>query len=240
MSLRECYDGAKGLVAEVDTFEVVNEVDRYRELWRPDEVSVILLAESHVRTSLEDFAHQWSYGNDSVHHGNYVRFVYCLANGERNLVNTPSNRGTWQFWKILFSCLNPVLGNKDFAPILKSSTPDFTQRIKNKIQLLSSLKKAGIWLMDASIVGVNGLDTTTKDRILRYCWKRYTGPRMENLEPLSKHLIVIGAGVGQTLKDEIERLGIEYTVIPQPQAHLAGGYSEYYQRCFEICSRFRN
>ncbi len=147
MSFEECYQGITDLRPRVlDTFEIVKEVERYREFWRPPKVRVVLLAESHVNTSHEDFVHYWSYGADPEYQGNFVRFVYCLANGESNLVNIPSNKGMWQFWKILFSCLNEVSGNADFAPILKGSTSDFDRRMQNKIRLLLKLQEAGIWL----------------------------------------------------------------------------------------------
>ncbi len=240
MRLRECYDGINGLnAAYLDTFEVVEEVERYRQLWRPDRVRVILLAESHVHTSEDDFAHYWSFGTDSVFQGNFVRFVYCLANGERYLVNIPSNKGTWQFWKILFSCMNRVSGNIDFAPILKTFTPDSGRRIRNKIQLLQNLKEAGIWLVDASIIGINELDQSSKARVLQHCWQSHVGPTINSLDPRPKHIIVIGSGVEKAVADKLHELSFNYDVIPQPQARLKNGYSRYYQKCFELCSRVR-
>src|SRR5438105_4344580 len=116
MSLEQCYQQIRDLDSNIDSFNVIREVERYRQFWKPDQVRVILLAESHVRTSLEDFAYRWSYNTDKHYQGNFVRFVYCLANGERDLVPIASNKGTWQFWKILFSCITKVYGNKDFSP----------------------------------------------------------------------------------------------------------------------------
>src|SRR3989442_3457557 len=147
MSLEQCYNEIQGLASNFDSFNVVREVERYRQLWKPDKVRVILLAESHVRTSQEDFAHQWSYPRPNpAYGGNFVRFVYCLANGERDLVPMASNKGTWQFWKILFSCINKVSGNGEFSPILKGTSQDFDLRMRNKIQLLQDLREDGIWL----------------------------------------------------------------------------------------------
>ncbi len=96
MSLKECYARVRGLAHNLDELDVVEEVERYRTFWKPDRVRVLLLAESHVRTNHGDFAHRWSYGKDPVYEGNFVRFVYCFAYGERSLVNIPSNKGTWQ------------------------------------------------------------------------------------------------------------------------------------------------
>lgn len=240
MSLSECYDGVRSLFASeaLDSFEVVKEVARYRDIWKPEEVRVVLLAESHVHTEPSDFALRWSYKAGRLYEGNYVRFVYCLANGERCLVDIPSNRGTWQYWKLLYSCLNPISDDTD-PPILRRCTPDFDQRMGEKISLLSSLREAGIWLVDASIVGIAGEEAATKATVLRHCWKNYAGPKLRSLDPQPKHIIVIGSGVEKTLRSEIQHLGIDHSLIMQPNARLHGGYSEYYRRCFEICSKFR-
>src|SRR5947208_15221372 len=121
MSVAESYRRTKDLVPTPDPLEVVEAVEGYRNFWKPERVAVVLLAESHVHTSHEDFAHKWSFVKDAAYEGNFVRFVYCLAYGERKLADMPSNRGTWKFWRILYSCLNPVTKNKDFDPILKRS-----------------------------------------------------------------------------------------------------------------------
>ena len=94
--------------------------------------------------------------------------------------------------------------------------------------------------MDASVVGINGLEPTIKAKVLQHCWKNYVGPRLEGLDPSPRHIIVIGAGVERTLRDQIDGLGIEHSMILQPQAHLVGGYSQYYEKCFETCSKFRD
>lgn len=240
MDLRLSYHEIKRVAPyqALDSFEVVEEVERYRNLWKPQKPRILLLGESHVHTRDQDFAHRWSYPEEGTYQGNLVRFVYCLANGERDLVNIPTNRGTWQYWKILSSCLSGVSG---FPTILKHSTPDFKRRIKNKIRLLKSLKESGIWLMDASIVGINGTSEPTKTNVLLQSWKNYTGPTVKSLSPTLKHIIVIGAGVERTIRNEIERLGIRHSVIPQPNARLTGGYpSKHYETCFEICSKLLN
>ena len=239
-SLKECYEKVTGLAHNLDELDVVEEVERYRTFWKPDTVRVLLLAESHVRTNHGDFAHRWSYGKDPVYEGNFVRFVYCLANGETSLVNIPSNKGTWQFWKILFSCLHPVSENLEFGPILRSFTRDPGKRMENKIRLLRDLKAQGVWLVDASIVGINGLAMSTKSRILRLCWESYTGPMLKRLDPKPDRILVIGTGVKKALLNELSELAIERTEIPQPQARIEGGYWRYYQECFEACSKHLN
>jgi hypothetical protein len=241
VNLSECYNGLKklNLDLDIDSSEIVEEVSRMRELWKPRRVRVVLLAESHAHTRKEDFVTPWRV-RDTSYGGKYVRFVYCLANGERELVpSVHQNKGTSQFWKIFYSCLHRVSDNRDFAPILHSTPSD--QRIANKIDLLSSLKEAGIWLTDVSIVGINHLkEVRARKAILKHCWQ-FTGPMLESLDPPPKHVIVIGKLVEKTLKEDIVSLDPHYTPLPQPQAHLpAPGYFPFYKTYHEICSRFKN
>jgi len=179
------------------------------------------------------------YNADRDYQGNFVRFVYCLANGERDLVPIASNKGTWQFWKILFSCVNEVSGTGDFSPILKGTTQGFDTRMRNKIHLLQDLKEAGIWLLDASIAGINGLDWQTKTRVMEQCWQSYIGPVITSLSPRPKLVVVIGAGVERILGSKLQHLSLDNRMIPQPQARLEGGYFEYYRKCFDFCSKAR-
>lgn len=233
-NLKQCYDTIKGTVDSADPLEVVEEVEKYRSLWRPETVKVVLLAESHVNTSKEDFL-DWSYGKNPTYSGRLVRFVYCLGYGE-NLVKISSNPGTSQFWKILYSCVNDVSNGQGFAPILKSMTRDMDQRLQNKIDLLMKLKRVGIWLVDASIIGINKQLPEVKKRVLLGSWDGYTGPLLKELRP--KHIIVIGKGVEKTLGSRIGELAIPYSVIPQPQGWRKPGYNRFYKECFESCSKY--
>ena len=40
---------------QVDSLEVVKQVEEYRQFWKPDEINVLLLAESHVYTDEQDY-----------------------------------------------------------------------------------------------------------------------------------------------------------------------------------------
>jgi hypothetical protein len=223
------------VIENPESFEVVEQVEIYRNLWKPDQVKVVLLAESHVQTAQEDFL-EWSYGTNPTYHGRLVRFVYCLGYGE-NLVKISSNPGTSQFWKILYSCLHPTRMKDAFAPILKTHTREMNQRIANKILLLQQLKTAGVWLVDASIIGINGRDPILKGRVVAESWDAYTGPLIVRLDPRPRNIIIIGYGVAKTLHDRLRRLNIPTHEIPQPQGWRKPGYAQFYHECFEICSR---
>src|SRR5690606_27400904 len=126
MTLLDCYNNIRDYADEngisIEPFEIISEVKRVRDYWKPEKINAILLAESHVYTSENDFLsninfHQIGFPNYPIH---FVRFVYCLGYGENQLLDYPINQntGTPQFWKILYSCANPIINLGDFAPIL--------------------------------------------------------------------------------------------------------------------------
>src|SRR5579863_4369414 len=94
-----------GLVAESP--DVALQVEHHRWFWKPKEVKVILIAESHVYTSEPDLRiklrktllpNEMSFSPDS-----FVRLVYCLGYGENQLLERKpeiTNRGTWQYWNL--------------------------------------------------------------------------------------------------------------------------------------------
>ena len=107
-----------------------------------------------------------------------------------------SNQGTPQFWKIFYSCLNPVSCNDDFNTVKKASP--FKERISNKFNLLQDLKSEGIWLLDASILGLHipGKDKIPQkliDKVIGACWDIHISTVIEEANP--ERIIVIGKGV---------------------------------------------
>ena len=57
------------------------------------------------------------------------------------------------------------------------------------------MRKRGIWLLDASIVGIYGAvkDRKVKETIISTCWDSYI--KNEIVESKPKHIVVIGKGV---------------------------------------------
>jgi hypothetical protein len=159
--LYTCYEQMVDLLRGLDAepFESVELIEQYRQFWRPDNVRVVILAESHVFTSNSDREYQiQEIDGLSGYPMQYARFVYCLAYGENSLTdgsNHPRRRdGTPQFWKIFFSCENEISSTESFAPILKKTRQTQEQRIRNKVKLLQSLKNHGVWLVDVSIMAL--------------------------------------------------------------------------------------
>lgn len=157
--LRDCYNKLRFVLGEnIEPYESVALVEKYRQCWKPDRVRILLLAESHVFTTDADRKIKIPKIPDlDGYPQEYAKFVYCLGYGEKDLTRNPSHPkrdGAPDYWKMFYSCDNNIKGNSDFDPILKTKTKTYKYRIQNKIKLLKNLKKNGVWLVDASIVAL--------------------------------------------------------------------------------------
>jgi len=240
--LQDCYYQLQEILGQgTEPYKSVVLVERYRKYWKPNNVRVILLAESHVFTTEGDRSIPLpNIANLPEYPTEYAKFVYCLAYGEKNLTGNrkhPTGDGTPQFWKIFISCNNRIKDKYDFNPILSSTR--YEQRLKNKIDLLLSLKQKGIWLVDSSIVALynNGKKPPHKKMlsVIRKSWECYTADVIRHAKP--EHIICIGKGVASILEGDLRKIvGNRYTVIPQPNAHLSSEeHMANFQRYGEIC-----
>lgn len=231
----------------IDSLEAVKQVEEYRQFWKPEETNVVLLAESHVYTDEKDYAIKL---NKSILHRiipnyplRFVRFVYCLGYGENQLLTRRRtdrrNAGTPQYWKIFSSCVAENEDNLGFGQILKTRTRSFIRRLQNKVHVLQKMRKKGVWLLDASIVGLYGSgtkDPDTMETIIVLCWKNHVADMISEASP--KHIIIIGKGVGNILRSRLRRLNVPSTVIPQPQARGPSEWQlENYKKYQRICVR---
>ena len=237
--LRDCFNAMRDNFPALDeSWESVELVERYRRYWRPKRPRVVLLAESHVHTSDNDrrsCMREMSALPDYPR--NYVRFVYCLAYGESCLLEGRKPGGTPQFWKLFHSCQNCAWdseGNADFSPILKGGTPDCEQRIQNKIRLLQTLQKRGIWLVDASIMALyrGGKKHPIGDAV-PMSWEKYTRKIVADAKPA--HVIVVGKGVANSLKGLLPE---NHTVVCQPNAHLTSEEQrDNFHKVYNLCKK---
>ena len=244
MSLEKAYSEIKESIGnrlEFESFKIVKSVDEHRNFWKPDKVRVLLLAESHV------FTRDSEHNNTMRYYGfpelrecpiGYVKLVYCLGYGEGNIVNVPTNRGTPQFWKIFVSCLNQNFDSEG-KKILLSQTPNFLERIRNKISVLEQLKEKGIWLVDASIVALynDNIKPIQKimEKIIEISWKQYVSNIIHEVKP--EKIIVIGKGVSKILEDELNKINIPFHVQSQPQGiRSKKGQEEAFEKYYEICN----
>jgi hypothetical protein len=225
----ECHSRLAALLgAGAESVAVLRRAEEHRRYWRPARVKVVLLAESHVYTTLEELARTISLPASApadLPRG-FVRLVYCLGYGENRLLNrsieSPANSGTPQFWKIFYSCVNPVATNSDFASIQATTSP--AQRISNKILLLKTLQERGVWLLDASLAalylpGRPKIDPRILEACLQVGWDHHVRGLVEAAAP--SNVVCIGKGVARALRNRLADIGVAVTVVPQPNARLS-------------------
>jgi len=241
-NLNETYLKIQRILGEqTESLESVQLVETYRRFLKPNKVRVILLAESHVFThdadrkvSIPPIPDLPGYPEQ------YARFVYCLGYGEKDLTRStihPKRDGTPQFWKIFFSCCNPVTSSEDFHPIL-GQTPA-KQRLENKINILKRLQEQGIWLVDASIVALykDSKKIPNMFTALEESWRSYTRDIVISAHP--EHVICVGKGVANVVEADLKKhFSGRYTVISQPNAFLSSEeHMENYKTYSKICCR---
>ena len=247
--LRDCYErlARLGLLGEApEPLSVVEVVEEHRWHWRPARVKVLLLAESHVYTQETELVVMARAKAFKVP-DRFVRLVYCLGYGETDFVGRDvSPTGTPQFWKVLFSCANPVSESTAFDSLLKTRNPSFERRIAAKVELLATLKSMGVWLVDASIVALYrgsraGPDTKLrKKRIIQECWEHYVCAHLKRAEP--SYTVIIGKGVADALGNSVAQVtNGAHSVVEQPQARLTSDrqweiFNYYHQVCRRYCS----
>jgi hypothetical protein len=244
LKLEKTYDEIKRKCPKtmIDSFEAVKEVEAYRQFWKPKQTNIVLLAESHVYTDQSDFSRNLNNGYMQRllpgYPSHFVRFVYCLGYGEDTLLDGISeerlNSGTPQFWKIFSYCAAENPDNPQDYKILKTGTPSFNERIKNKIALLHRLQERGIWLLDASMVGLYGNDAksdmTACRNVIESCWD-YIDGQIEAAKP--KYIIVVGKGVSEIIESQLK---VPHETIDLPSAHKpASELLKDFRRYCEVC-----
>lgn len=207
-----------------------------------------MLAESHVYTDEQDYEIKCDrfiihriIPNYPLH---FVRFVYCLGYGENKLLTRVRtdrrNTGTPQYWKIFSSCVAENENDLGFGKVLKRGARSLLLRLHNKVNVLQKMREKGVWLLDASIVGLYGSGKkryTITEMIIEICWNKHI--RNVILESNPKHIIVIGKGVGNIIYNKLRNLDIPFTVIPQPQARGTSQWQlENYKKYQRICARY--
>ena len=251
MSFQKTYEIIRNAVPRdtlIDSLKVAEQVEEYRQFWKPDTTNVILLAESHVYTDDQDYSLEC---DASILHKvlpdyplRFVRFVCCLGYGENALLKEVrtdrKNTGTPQYWKILSSCVAENERNLGFSNVLKTQTPSLFLRLRNKVDVLKKMKTRGIWLLDASIVGLYGSgkkNLANGEKIIEISWKNYIADIV--LESKPRQIIVVGKGVDRILDLELRATGVPFTVIPQPQARGPSQWQlENFRQYYRICAEY--
>ena len=231
--------------AVVEPFEAVAAVYRHRSYWKPAQVKVVLLAESHLFTSAKELANTVdlsAYDHPDTPR-EYARFVYCLGYGEDEIVqgSVVKNVGTWQFWRLFHACLYGAPEGETFASVLKRGTPDLVARLRNKLAVLIEMKRRGIWLLDSSLVALyvpqeKKASARSMDWAIRESWRAFWRDELGSAP--DAHAICIGIGVRERLGPELDgffRGGV--SLIEQPNAYLSREkHFANLQACGRICA----
>jgi len=251
MSLEKTYEKIKGNIppkTRIDSLEVAKQVEEYRRFWKPEKTNILLLGESHVYTDEQDYTMKC---DEFILHAiipdyplRFVRLVCCLGYGENGLLKTVrtdrKNTGTPQYWKIFSSCVAENEQALRFHKIFKTQTKDLGQRLENKVSVLRKMQDKGIWLLDASIVGLYGSgekNHTIAERIIEISWKNYIANMI--LESSPRYTIVTGNDVGRIVGPKLRGVDVPFTVIPQPQARGTSQWQlENYKKYHRICAKY--
>jgi hypothetical protein len=237
------------LIPDMESLDVIQTVEEYKQYWKPVEVKTILLAESHVFTSEEDFSVKIAddFVIDPAQPRNFVRYVYCLAYGENSILEETvnNNPGTWQYWELFYSCNNYIETIEQFSPVLKKGNRVLENRINSKYNTLKQLKELGVWLIDVCPFALYSNNRGNNLRqnyniVLDLCWEFFIRGQIVSANP--KDIKVIGHNVYNALSNNLTQLSIDLGIhvhkFFQPQAHLPAEehlhqYQEYYRNCHQ-------
>lgn len=229
--LRQAHARLSALLGPgAEPLEVLERAEAHRAYWRPVRSRVILLAESHVFTEaleLESMLQPVAELPVGLPRG-FVRLVYALGYGENDLLTAPlfdpPNKGTPQFWKIFQNCVRSPGEAANHAVVQRTGNLDSRARLREKLKVLAQLRERGIWLVDASIAalylpGRPKPAARLRESVLQASWDSYTCSVVTEAEPDA--VLCIGVGVMRALGTRLERLGIPWSGVHQPQAHLS-------------------
>ena len=221
-------------LAYSEPVEIAEMVESHRWAWRPDKPRLILVAESHVFTTVTDLAVRYA-NPDSARHApsNYVRLVYCLAYGESDLCSGLKG-GTPQYWDIFGRLVGTspknVLGSAPGA------------RLRAKVETLQRMRASGIWLLDASLHGIympkgeriDAVSGLTRD-LQELWWRGYGRALIEDAKP--EKIIAIGKGLFNNMRSSIpfddwiyQPQGARSLVQRQRNAEVLGELADWLQK----------
>jgi hypothetical protein len=223
--LNTTYDSIQQLQQRFPSFipenhDVVRLVHDYRMYWKPPQrASILLLAESHKYTDVGLTQYEHDFAQLPGYPRRYVRFVYCLSYGESYRLNIPPGLNlsgrTWQFW----SLFNEAVGGRYRV----TNNRDTRDRCEQKIALLRRMQNEGVWLLDASIMGLCKVDGGSEeyDNIVSQSLYGYCLPIIRDIQP--ERIIVVGKMVYDRLLRLVDNeFVIRYVLdwIHQPNAIL--------------------
>ena len=190
--------------------QVALAVEKHRWAWRPENISVILIAESHIYTSCEDcrLKVQKKLLPKAAQHTpeEFVRLIYCLGYGEPELLSAETkqrNSGTRQFWDMF----GRLAGTGKQPNRHKGISLGY--RLRWKIKTLEAMQTRGVWVIDASLhamylPGGKRVSNSVKFALHQLWWEDY-GSHLLSKFPQAKIWII-----GKTVADDLKKLKIDF------------------------------
>jgi len=217
-----------------ETAQVMAAVAAHRAYWRPSEVRLLVLSESHVMTREAELEAQVPlevFGHPGAPRS-FVRMLYCLGYGERDLVQGRAypNWGSPQFWKLLAAAIDSTLVPR----VVERTELDFLKRLATKLEVLQALKARGVWLLDACPVALYAASQPKPPmrllaQAMELAWPAYTREAIREAAPRS--VMIVGKMVHDGIGGRIRALlgpSVAVQWMYQPQArrpvaeHVAG------------------
>lgn len=213
-------------------------VEAWRDAWRPARVKVLLLAESHAAESPGDARVRVHIPSSAQVERElpavYVRLVYCLGYGDNRVCSpapTVRNTGNSDFWDLFERIAN--------SGPCHSGQPLPGQELARKVAILERLADRGIWLEDASPVGIyqagGGTLTTdrrTVDSIERQGYPNYVWPGVAADAP--EQVWVIGRTVARALRG-LPGIRSDRVLVQSSYARRAGVIDDYEDELAALC-----
>jgi hypothetical protein len=224
-----------GVQGESD--EYLTAIEAWRAAWRPATVKALLVAESHVAQAPGDAGVRVRVPASATGARlptTYVRLVYCLGYGEDSICSpTPRTRniGTKDFWD-LFERIATTGPRHADEPLPRVA-------LVRKVAILERLADRGIWLEDASPVGIYkpGAGALTKDRnilnaIERQGYESYVWPGVADDAP--GQVWAIGRTVARALHG-LPGIRADRVVMQPSYATRAGVWDDYENELDVLC-----
>jgi hypothetical protein len=221
-----------------ETAAVLATVAAHRAYWRPAQVRLLVLSESHVLTRESELEVQVPLGvfGHPQAPASFVRLLYCLGYGERDLCDgrLSGNAGSPQFWKLVTAGLDAG----QTTSVVERSEPDFIRRITAKLRVLEELKARGVWLLDACPLALYAASQpkppmTVLAKAMELAWAAYTRDAIREAAPRS--VMIVGKMVYEGIGGRIRALlgpsvRVEWMYQPQarrPAAEHAAGMARF-------------
>jgi len=239
-------DWSKRLGLAPESTRYLSQVSRWRSAFRPTRIRTLLVAESHVAEQPDDVRVRVAIPESLISHkrlpNGFCRLVYCLGYGESKLCDPEpiSNPGTWQFWDLLGAIASLVDMSLN-ARCPRRREAGLEERLAWKCRVLSVLRDKGVWLVDASVLGLYGkgrrlVRGSRYRQLVRESFEMFVWPEVVRDHP---DVWVIGQGVGKALSS-LDMIA-PTRVISQPQDRDVKRYRRELQRMArEIASDRKN